>query len=92
MVRHYKQVTDNYITAIGTGYGGEEITEAEYNTILAAIQSRPTAAGKGYQLKTDLTWEEYDLPPQPEPEEPELTAGEVLAELDAAYRDGVNSL
>lgn len=92
MVRHFKQLSDNYITAIGTGYGGEEITEAEYNTILAAIQSRPTAAGKGYRLKTDLTWEEYDLPPQPEPEEPELTAEEALAELDAAYRDGVDSL
>ena len=87
MVRHFKQLSDNYITAIGTGYGGEEITEAEYNTILAAIQSRPTAAGKGYRLKTDISWEEYDLPPQPEP-----TAEEALAELDAAYRNGVDSL
>lgn len=91
-MKYYKQVTGNYLLAIGTGYGGEDITEAEYNAILAAIQSRPTAAGKGYRLKTDLTWEEYDLPPQPEPEEPELTAEEALAELDAAYRDGVDSL
>lgn len=91
-MRYSKKLLNSYITAIGTGYGGEEITEDEYNAILAVIQSRPTAAGKGYRLKTDLTWEDYDLPPQPEPEEPELTAEEALAELDAAYRDGVDSL
>lgn len=87
-MRYYKQLSDSYITAVGTGYGGEEITEAEYSTILSAIQSRPQAAGKGCRLKTDLTWEEYDLPPQPEPEEPELTAEEALAELEAAYDKG----
>lgn len=91
-MRHYKQLSDNYITAIGTGYGGTEITEAEYSAIMAAIQSRPQAEGTGYRLKADLSWEEYDLPPQPEPEEPELTAEEALAELDAAYREGVDSL
>lgn len=82
----------NHIIAIGTGAGGTEITKVEYNEIMAIIQNRPSADGKGYRLKADLTWEAYDLPPQPEPEEPELTAGEVLAELDAAYRDGVNRL
>lgn len=87
-MRHYKQLSDSYITAVGTGYGGEEITEAEYNEIMSIIQSRPQAVGKGYRLKTDLTWEEYDLPPQPEPEEPELTAEEALAELEEAYDKG----
>lgn len=87
-MRYYKQLSDSYITAVGTGYGGEEITEAEYNEIMSIIQSRPQAAGKGYRLKTDLTWEEYDLPPQPEPEEPELTAEEALAELEEAYDKG----
>lgn len=47
--------------------GGQKITEAEYNTILAVIRNRPAAEGKGYRLKTDLTWEAYDLPPEPEP-------------------------
>ena len=47
--------------------GGQKITEAEYNAILAVIRNRPTAEGKGYRLKTDLTWEAYDLPPEPEP-------------------------
>ena len=61
---YYKQLSDNYILAIGTGPGGTEITETEYNSILSAIQSRPTSETQGYRLRTDLTWEAYDLPPE----------------------------
>ena len=69
----------NHIIAIGTGYGGTEITEAEYNEIMAIIQNHPTAEDKGYRLKADLTWEEYDLPPEPEPsDEDEISAEEAL--------------
>lgn len=69
----------NHIIAIGTGYGGTEITETEYNEIMAIIQNHPTAEGKGYRLKADLTWEEYDLPPEPEPsDEDEISAEEAL--------------
>lgn len=66
---YYKQLTSDaaYIIAVGTGYGGTEITKTEYDNILSAIQSRPSESGKGYRLKTDLSWEEYDLPPEPEP-------------------------
>ena len=78
-MRYYKQLSDNYILAIGTGNDGEEITEDEYNEIMAIIQSRPTAEGKGYRLKTDLTWEEYDLPPVPEPsDDDEISTDEAL--------------
>lgn len=78
-MRYYKQISDNYILAIGTGAGNTEITEAEYNNIMSIIQNRPTAEGKGYRLKTDLTWEEYDLPPEPEPsDEDELSDTEAL--------------
>ena len=79
IIRYYKQIEDSYISAIATGYGGTEITETEYNEILSVIQNRPTAEGKGYRLKTDLTWEEYDLPPEPEPsDDDELTEAEAL--------------
>ena len=64
---YYKQLSDNYILAIGTGPGGTEITETEYNSILSVIQSRPTSETKGYRLRTDLTGEAYDLPPEQEP-------------------------
>lgn len=75
-MRYNKQTFNNYILAIGTGYGGTEITEAEYNDIMAIIQSCPAAEGKGYRLKTDLTWEEYDLPPAPEPSDDDELSNE----------------
>lgn len=63
-MRYYKQIADGYIQYIGQGNGGEEITAAEYENILAVIQAMPEAPeGKGYRLKTDLAYEEYDLPP-----------------------------
>ena len=78
-MRYNKQTSNNYILAIGTGYGGTEITEAEYNEIMAIIQNRPTAEGKGYRLKADLTWEEYDLPPVPGPsDDDEISTDEAL--------------
>ena len=81
-MRHYKQISDNYIVAIGTGHGGIEITEAEYTEIMSIIQNCPQTAGKGYHLKTDLTWEEYDLPPAPEPsDDDDLTPEETLSIL-----------
>lgn len=62
-MRYYKIVSDGYILAIGTGTGGKEITEAEYNTLMATIQNRPKAEpGWGYRLKTDLTWELVEVP------------------------------
>ena len=58
---------------------GQKITEDKYNEILDAIRNRPSAEGKGYRLKTDLTWEAYDLPPKPEPsDEDELSDAEAL--------------
>lgn len=69
----------NHIIAIGTGAGGTEITKVEYDEIMAIIQNRPSADGKGYRLKTDLTWEAYGLPPEPEPsDEDELSDTQAL--------------
>lgn len=68
-MRFYKTINSGYIISIGAGAGGAEITESEYAEILATIRNKPTARdGYGYRLKTDLTWEEYALPPiEPEP-------------------------
>ena len=78
-MRFFKIIQNYSVTAIGTGPGGTEITESEYNDIMAIIQSCPKAEGKGYRLKTDLTWEEYDLPPKPEPsDEDELSDTQAL--------------
>lgn len=65
----YKIINGNYISAVGVGNSGEEITETEYNEILTAIQSKPERTETtDYRLKTDLTWEEYEIKPVPEPE------------------------
>ena len=80
-MRYYKQLSDNYILAIGTGDGGEEITEQDYNEIMSVIQSCPNEKGKGYRLCTDLTWEEYDLPPVVLSDDDELSANEALGIL-----------
>ena len=40
-MRHYAQYNkNNTLIAIGTGPGGTEITEAEYNTLLAEIRAK----------------------------------------------------
>lgn len=80
-MRYYKLTESDYLMAIGAGHGGTEITESEYNNILSIIRSRPTPpAGCGYRLKTDLTWEQYELPPEPEPSDTdEITDDEAMA-------------
>ena len=78
-MRYNKYISGDEIIAIGKGAGGVEITETEYNEIMSIIQNRPAAEGKGYRLKTDLTWEAYDLPPEPEPsDEDELSDTQAL--------------
>lgn len=62
-MRFYKQTTDGYITAIGTGRtGGETITQEEYAAIVSAMATRPTPEdGRYYRLTDRLTWESAEL-------------------------------
>lgn len=60
-MRYYKLENGDYLLSVGTGNGGEEITETEYDNIMDTIRSSPTATeGYGYHLKSDLTWELWD--------------------------------
>ena len=48
-MRYYAQYSeDNRLIAIGTGYGGTEITEAEYNALLAEIREKAALVDKLY--------------------------------------------
>lgn len=77
-MRYCKFIDGSCITAIGAGGGGEEITAEEYQAIMDTIQNKPTPpAGFDYRLKTDLTWEQYELPAA-DPD-PELSAEEALS-------------
>lgn len=59
----YKYINDKYIIGVGTGSGGEEITEQEYNSILDKINNRPEAhEGYSYRLTTAMEWELCEIP------------------------------
>lgn len=61
-MRFYKRIDNGYLTSVGTGAGGTEITETEYNQILDIIHNRPQGTETtGYMLKADLTWEEVEI-------------------------------
>ena len=53
-MRYYAQYNDSgVLLAIGTGIGGTEITEAEYNALLTEIREKTALIGKLY--KGDIT-------------------------------------
>ena len=47
-MRYYKRVYNDIVIAIGTGYGGTEITEAEYNALLSEIREKSAMVDKRY--------------------------------------------
>lgn len=66
---NYNKIVENgYITSIGVGAIGVEISEQEYNEISAVIATCPHEDGVSYKLRSDLTWEAVELPPTPEPD------------------------
>ena len=74
----YKAIDNGYITAIGTNGGGTEITEAEYNSLLELIQSKPARTESvDYKLTVNLEWEAFEIPAPPE--DYDLTDEEALA-------------
>lgn len=82
-MRYYKNIEDAYIPSIGTGVGGEEITQEEHENILSVIRNRPIAeTGYAYRLRTDLTWELVEAPVvEEDAEATEADYLEALAEL-----------
>ena len=85
-MRYYAQYNDTgKLIAIGTGYGGVEITEAEYNTLLSEIRTKAALVDKLYngEITIDavpVEWQEEiqrrvterQEAEQAEPEESEL--------------------
>lgn len=47
-MRYFASYLNNKVIAIGTGCGGVEITEAEYNTLLAEIREKATLVDQLY--------------------------------------------
>ena len=53
-MRYYKRVYNDIVIAIGTGYGGAEITEAEYNALLSEIREKAALVDNLYSGKITL--------------------------------------
>ena len=54
-MRYYAQYTESgKLLAVGTGYGGEEITEAEYNALLSEILEKAAFVNKLYSGETTI--------------------------------------
>lgn len=80
-MRHYKQIENGYLIAIGTGPGNTEITAEEYSQIMDVIQSKPTPeTGYDYLLKEDLIWELVESP-ENDPVDEEITEADYIAAL-----------
>ena len=76
-MRYYKDIQNGFIVAIGTGGGGVEITEAEYEQIMSVIQDKPERTETtDYHLTESLEWDEYERIDPPDEYEP--SAEEVL--------------
>ena len=53
-MRYYKQLSGSHIIAIGTGPGGTEITESEYNALLSEIREKAALVDKLYRGEITL--------------------------------------
>ena len=93
-MRHYAQYnSDGVLTAVGTGPGGVEITEEEYNRLLTEIRTKATLVDSLYSGSITLDdvpadWQEEiqrrvdeRIQREGEMEEQDLSAEETLAIL-----------
>lgn len=54
MIRYYKIVKNGKLFAVGTGYGGTEITEEEYNDLMTEICTKAELAEKLYNREITI--------------------------------------
>ena len=83
-MRYFAQYNENdKLIAIGTGYGGTEITEAEYNTLLAEIREKAALVDKLYSGEITLA----DVPTDWQAEIQRRVDERIAAEGAAAEQD-----
>ena len=85
-MRKYKEIENGIIVSIGESLtNGTTISNAEYDSILQTIQNKPSADdGYDYRLKTDLTWERYELPKQETSESTTVYTEDMLMQMTNA--------
>ena len=83
-MRYYAQYTDTgKLSAIGTGYGGTEITESEYNALLAEIREKAALVDKLYSGEITIA----DVPTDWQEEIQRRVDERIAAEGAAAEQD-----
>lgn len=83
-MRHYAQYDETgKLIAIGTGYGGTEITEEEYNRLLSEIREKAALVDKLY--RGEITIE--DVPAEWQEEIQRRVNERIEAEGDAEDQD-----
>ena len=83
-MRYYAQYTDTgKLLAIGTGNGGTEITESEYNTLLAEIREKAALVDKLYSGEITIA----DVPTEWQEEIQRRVDERIAAEGTAAEQD-----
>lgn len=83
-MRHYAQYNDSgKLLAIGTGYGGTEITESEYNRLLTEIREKAALVDKLYNGEITID----DVPTDWQDEIQQRVDERKAAEGEAAKQD-----
>ena len=86
-MRYYAQYNENNtLIAIGTGLGGTEITEAEYNTLLAEIHEKAALVDKLYSGEIAI-----DAVPAPWQEEIQRRVDERIASEGSAEEQDISA-
>ena len=83
-MRYYAQYNDTgKLVAIGTGYGGEEITESEYNALLSEIREKAALVDKLYSGEITIA----EVPTDWQAEIQRRVDERIAAEGEAAEQD-----
>ena len=80
-MKYYKVISGGYITGVGKSsiQPTNAIDKSEYELILSIIKNKPPCTDlTDYRLKTDLTWEEYEVSPDPPDPDPDIDDAELL--------------
>lgn len=83
MKKYYKIIENNTLIAIGTGSGGIEITEEEYNRLLTEIQEKAALVNQLYNGEITID----DVPTEWQEEIQRRVDERIAAEGEAAEQD-----
>ena len=82
-MRYYKLIENDTLIAIGTGAGGAEITESEYNALLSEIREKAALVDKLYGGEITID----EVPPDWQEEIQRRVDERIAAEGEAEEQD-----